>query len=239
MASVIVRIGAAFLTVTLGAAGAAYAQSTYVGASVLADIARFNSYGGDSETAGGEAFGGALRVGTAITDRWGLDLEFTRPGEIEQRNSFDYAVGLPLGIVGGTISSALPPGGMPIDIGRISMPIPFSSTTTRRSTSLAVMPYVRQAIGSRADIVYLGGLAFLRTTSRMSFGGGIRPLLGGVSRYEQTSVTYGSAPAVGLDVRVMMTDSVRLVPGVRLLSVDDNGQRGWLARPSIGLQWAF
>ena len=99
------------------------------------------------------------------------------------------------------------------------------------------MPYLRQSLGSRADIVYLGGLAFVRTSSRISFGGGIRLLAG--NGFEQSFVTYGAAPAVGLDVRVSMTDHLRLVPGLRLLVVDEGGRSGWVTRPSIGLQWTF
>jgi hypothetical protein len=236
------RVGLALVAAALCTVGTAQAQSTYVGASALADIARFSSAGfGDSP--GGEAFGGAIRVGTGVTERWGIDLEFTRPGEIEQENSLYYALGrfetALVDLVPG-LAPSTPPGGMPIDIGRIgaSLPFPFSSTTTERYSTLTVMPYVRQSLGFRADIVYLGGLAFVRTTSRMNFGGGIRPL-GGLTRFEQSSVTYGSAPAVGLDVRVSMTEHVRLVPGLRLLAIDESGRTGWITRPSVGLQWTF
>jgi hypothetical protein len=236
------RVGLALVTVALCMVGTAQAQSTYVGASALAEIARFGS-AGFGESSGAEAFGGAIRVGTGVTERWGIDLEFTRPGEIEQENSLYYALGrVETALVDLVPRPALTtlPGGMPIDIGRIgaSLPFPFSSTTTERYSTLTVMPFIRQSLGSRADIVYLGGVAFVRTTRRMSFGGGIR-LLGGLSSFEQSSVTYGSAPAVGLDVRVSMTDHVRLVPGLRLLAIDESGRTGWITRPSVGLQWTF
>ena len=110
--------------------------------------------------------------------------------------------------------------------------------TKQRYSTLTVMPYLRQSLGSRADIVYLGGLAFVRTSSQVSFGGGIR-LLGSVIPFEQSFVTYGAAPVVGVDVRVSMTDHLRLVPGLRLLVVDEGGRSGWVTRPSIGLQWTF
>ena len=86
------RVGLALVTAALCTVGTAQAQSTYVGASVLADIARFSS-GGFGESSGAEAFGGAIRVGTGVTERWGIDLEFTRPGEIEQENALYYALG--------------------------------------------------------------------------------------------------------------------------------------------------
>jgi hypothetical protein len=237
--SVATRIGLALATVTftLCAVGTVQAQTTYVGASAVADIARFGSTGvGDSS--GGEAFGGAIRVGTSVTDRWGIDLEFTRPGEIEQENSFSILAGRIRTVFTDLVPGLVAPG-MPIDLGRIgaSFPAPFSSTTTYRYSTFTVMPYLRQTLGSRADVVYLGGLAFVRTASDIRFGGGLRPL-GGIG-FEQSFVTYSAAPAVGLDVRVSMTERLRLVPGLRVLVVDESGRSGWLIRPSIGLQWTF
>ena len=241
------RIGLALATITaiFGTVASVQAQTTYVGASAVADIARFSS-AGIEDSSGGEAFGWSLRVGTAITDRWGIDLEFTRPGEIEQENSFDFLAGRPQTIFTGFAPSLIPISpGMPIDIGRIgaSLSLPFSSTTAHRYSTLTIMPYIRQSLGSRADIVYLGGLALVRTSSELSFGGSLGSVGGrpgaGIPRFEQSLVSYGAAPAVGLDVRVSMTDRLRLVPGLRLLVVDEGGRSGWITRPSIGLQWTF
>jgi hypothetical protein len=210
------RTALAFMTATLCQVGSARAQTTYVGVSTFADIARFGTTGFD-ESSGGEAFGVALRMGTAITDTWGIDLEFARPGEFDQEQAYDFAVGVPTR----TLSILAPS---------------FRFTTTERYSTLTVMPWVRQSLGSRADIVYLGGLAFVRTTTRQSFGDGFRIL--GIP-LGQSWVTYDAAPAVGLDVRVSMTEHVRLVPGLRLLVVDNGGRSGWLIRPSVGLQWVF
>lgn len=242
------RIGLALATVTaiFGTVASVQAQTTYVGASAVADIARFSS-AGIADSSGGEAFGWALRVGTAVTDRWGIDLEFTRPGAIEQENPFNILAGRAQTIFTDFAPSLIPISpGMPIDIGRLSgsLSLPFSATTTQRYSTLTVMPYIRQSLGSRADLVYLGGLAFVRTSSELSFSGGfgsiggIRPG-GGIPRFEQEIVTYGAAPAVGVDAHVSMTEHLRLVPGLRLLVVDEGGRSGWLTRPSIGLQWTF
>jgi hypothetical protein len=240
--SVATRIGLALATVTLTfcAVGTVQAQTTYVGASAVADIARFGSAGVE-DSSGGEAFGWAIRVGTAITDRWGIDLEFTRPGEIEQENSFSYLAGGLETVLPDFAPGRFPPAtGIPIDIGRIgtALSVPFSSMTKQRYSTLTVMPYVRQSLGSRADILYSGGLALVRNSSQVSLGGGIR-LLGSITPFEQSFVTYGAAPVVGVDVRVSMTDHLRLVPGLRLLVVDEGGRSGWVTRPSIGLQWTF
>src|SRR5262245_44535293 len=79
------RIGLAALLVTLGT-GAASAQSPYAGAALVGDVLLSthseSTFGGDAPE-GGEAIGFALRVGTPLGAHWGVELEFTRPGEIE------------------------------------------------------------------------------------------------------------------------------------------------------------
>ncbi len=234
------RTAVAIAVSTLCVTGTSHAQSAYIGASALADISRFGTTGGGN----GETFGGAIRAGTSITDRWGLDVEFARTGTLEEENSFDIIPLLAAGAgvatgsftftgVGSapTIAGALPnlrigPGG-------------FRTTTTQQFATLTAMPWIRQAVGSRAEIVYLGGIALVRTERTSSFGfGGILPLFDGRGD-GQEFITYGWGPALGLDVRVFMTDSLRLVPGVRLLVVDEAGRSGWLTRPSLGVQWSF
>src|SRR5262245_53929116 len=72
------------------APGSASAQSTYVGAALVGDVLRsthteFTS--GPDNSTDGEAIGFALRVGTPLGSRWGIELEFARPGEIESEFS--------------------------------------------------------------------------------------------------------------------------------------------------------
>ena len=68
---------------------AVMAQPVYVGASLLADISRFTTIEVDPSTfsnevtGGGETFGFSLVVGTALGERWGVELEFVRPGLLE------------------------------------------------------------------------------------------------------------------------------------------------------------
>src|SRR4029434_2640504 len=70
-------------------------QSAYVSAAVVGDVLlnthSETSLGGDLPS-GGEAIGFALRVGTPLGSRWGVELEFTRAGEIETK--FDGAIPL-------------------------------------------------------------------------------------------------------------------------------------------------
>lgn len=231
---VVARVVLTLALAICGSAGAALAQSTYVGASVLAEVARFGSNGLD-DSAGGEAFGAAIRVGTGITDRWGVDLEFTRPGEIEEENRFAYlAAGLDT-LTRVFPGSGVPPGGMTRGIGGTiaALPaLPVAATSARRYSTITVMPYVRQTLGSRADIIYLGGIAFVRTTSRMDTRFMTLPA-------NHSRVTYDAAAAAGMDVRVSMAERLRLVSGIRMLAIDESGRPGWLVRPSVGLQWAF
>src|SRR5262245_50816845 len=79
------QLRVAIVLVTMGT-GTAFAQSTYVGADLVGDVLRSthseSSLGRDLP-AGGEAIGFGLRLGTPLGSRWGIELAFTRPGEIE------------------------------------------------------------------------------------------------------------------------------------------------------------
>jgi len=215
MISASVRVGVAVVTAILCLSSSAGAQSAYVGVSALADIARFESSGALEGSSGGQAVGGALRAGAAISDRLGIDVEFVRPGKVKEERSFGQAFGMPTGL----------------------LPTPVVSTTAQRFSSLTTMLWIRQVFGSRADVVYLGGMAMVRTTASVYLGHpAVRVDLSGG---DGQSVTYGAAPALGLDARVTLTDHLRLVPGLRLLMMDEGNRSGWLTRPSLGLQWGF
>ena len=62
----------------------AFAQGGYIGAFLVADVARFDQYErtGRDDSGNGEALGFALRLGTGLGPKWGVELEFVRPGEI-------------------------------------------------------------------------------------------------------------------------------------------------------------
>src|SRR6185436_16674635 len=80
------------LLAALATAQSVYAQGAYVSASLTGDLMRQNrvkSAGSDQST-DGEAIGFALRVGSELGTRWGVELEFARPQEIEN----DFAPGI-------------------------------------------------------------------------------------------------------------------------------------------------
>ena len=61
----------------------AFAQGAYVGAFLVGEIVRLDQYDSRAEDSGnGESLGFALRLGSPIGAKWGVELEFVRPGEI-------------------------------------------------------------------------------------------------------------------------------------------------------------
>jgi len=217
--------------------GSAFAQSTYVGGALIADIIRPSQTTGGAGGGGGEALGGALRVGTPFGEHWGVDLEFAMSAELDSApdarllasagNSFTFSS------TGGTTTG-------------ISL---FPEIRSRQQLStLTTMLWWRHEIGARSDIVYLGGVAFTRTETSIRYAYQIPfplvPLpIGGVPAFpfpraptfQFDAIGYDAGVAVGLDGRIGMTDHLKLVPGIRLLTAAG----GWVVRPAIGLHWTF
>jgi hypothetical protein len=180
-----------------------------------------------------------LRLGTSIGSFWGIEAEFARPGEIEQDNRYDV---FPVDL----LSRLYPNGGGYVgglyDVSVIGSILPFGYNfeTTERNGTFSTNLWARQEIGARAAIVYLGGLAFTRSEyeSRMDFRLPPVVLPGATSLLPPRStrtVAYGVRPNVGIEGRIRMTDHAELVPGLRLLGLQDR----WLIRPSVGINWTF
>lgn len=199
-------------------AGPAFAQSTYVAAGIGADVFRpdrVDVRGVDDLSTGGEAVAVSARVGTAVTDRWGVELEYTRAGEIERE-----------------LRRVLP-------VPRFSQ----SESTihlTRRTTTLDAVAWVAQTVSSRIDLIYLGGIAFSRMVEEMEFEltsrAGVAPIVFPTST---RTTTYGTGPVAGVEARVQLTARAMLMPGVRLHGVGGDAGGGWLVRPSVALGWRF
>src|SRR3954471_7099974 len=73
-------------------ASAAHAQGSYVAGSVSADVARMGSADHRDTPGTGEAVSWSLRAGGAITPRFGVELDFTRPSEIETDDTPDVSI---------------------------------------------------------------------------------------------------------------------------------------------------
>ncbi len=207
---------------------AVMAQPVYVGASLLADISRFTTIEVDPSTfsneltGGGETIGFSLVVGTALGDRWGVELEFVRPGVLE--HSVERQIELvPPGI-------PVPPRPIP--------PFEFEIRSSERHTTVTPAVWFRQPIGDRADLCYLGGVTFVRTAREQEVVFDPRlPVLSIPVTQEIVEHTVG--PMVGLEGRIRMTSHLALTPGIRLLAVTAGGRNGWLIRPGVGVHWRF
>lgn len=217
-------------------AAPAFAQSPYVAGAVGVDVSRFARAEGPGGglTAGGEATAFSLRLGTAIRDGWGVELEFTWPSEVER----EVERGFPVPLLRGQPSPALVSAAIFPDF---VFPI-FESTIRlkRRNTTIDTVAWVAQAVGGRVDLVYLGGVAFSRVVEEIDFQVSRRAgVIGFVIPTSTRTISYGVGPVVGVDARIDLTEHVMLVPGVRLHGVGGNAGTGWLLRSSVGLGWSF
>ena len=226
------------------APGSAFAQSTYVGASLVGDVLRTthteSTLGRDSSTEG-EAIGFALRVGTPLGSRWGIELEFARPGEIE--SEFSGSIPLASGIDSlalTQISRVVPPG---VTLPQIFPPIlPYRLRSTQRHSTLSTSVWFNQSVSSRVSLVYLAGLGFYRATYESDSSFEILPALptistvpAGFPSLTTKTVNYGVRPLAGFEARIKLTEHADLVPGIRLHGLEG----AWLLRPAVGLAWNF
>jgi hypothetical protein len=218
----------------------ALAQGAYVGAFLVGDIVRLDQYdAGAGDSGNGESFGFALRLGAPLAAKWGVELEFVRPGEITSDRTPEI---LPL------LTTTPPPvrpslPNLPnidvtfTDYDLLSFPTySYTFRTTQRRTTLATSLWARQEISTRFSLVYLGGVAFGRTNNEIEIGYvPIRPTILPIPPLSTESITYDVQPIVGVEGRIRMGGKVDLVPGLRL----QGAQGGWLIRPAIGLDWNF
>jgi hypothetical protein len=216
------------LVLILIAAPAARAQP-YVGASFVADVVR-GSGSSDQQGNSGEALGAALRVGTSLGERWGVELEFARSGDREWRPDVRILAGL----TPDTLSLL----GIDRNIATAIFPVPDISIRAQLST-LTPSIWWRQRVGDRVDLVYSAGASFTRTSMESRYEiSPILPARGQVAPtaiYAQEFVDYRTGVAVGFDAAIAMTEHARLVPAIRMLAFGDS----WVIRPSAGLQWRF
>lgn len=213
------------------------AQSIYVGGTIGADVSRVSHTDSIYTAAtpnGNETFSGSLRVGSAVGQNWGVELEFVQSAQSHNTvapSVLPLATSTAIGLATGSFSfsSALPN----------AIPIRFPDTDIRqRHSDLDALIWGRQRAGGNVDLVYLGGVAFSRerVEVRQNFPTAIA-LLAPVPNgsFRSTTINYGTRAVAGIEARVAFTSHVRLMPGVRLQGIAD----GWLLRPYVGLGWFF
>jgi hypothetical protein len=227
---------AALLT---AAASSASAQGAYVSASLTGDVLRLNAVEGvrGSGSAGGEAIGFALRLGTELGSKWGVEAEFARPAEIDS----DLSPGvIPLAL-DSTVSPTLP-GVAPVPGSSVVFP-PFTYRyrTSQRTTTIATGIWARKELSRSVSLMFIGGAGFHRRTqdSSITFEPGPIYILPAVPAiYPVTStktIAYDTGPFAGVEGRIAFTTHAHLVAGVRLHGLEG----GWLLRPSAGIGWNF
>ena len=212
----------------------AFAQGAYVSASLFGDIVRTTHTdspltGGTQ--GGGEAIGFALRAGVPVGAVWGVELEYARPGEIEEE--------LPnLLFAQTTLTYTL--GDLPGVSPLVPSILPSTVRTTQRHSTLSASIWVQQQLSSRVAMVYLGGMGFYRSEQEFEYvfprlAGAIPPGLISIPSFASESIQYGVRPMAGVESRIEMTEHVHFVAGIRM-----HASSGiWLIRPSVGLGWAF
>ncbi len=232
------KLSLAVIIVLLVTAPLAWAQGPYVVGAIATDVVRTTTTkapGSTFNSANGEAFAGALRVGTLVVPRFGLELEVHRPAAIEVDEG--GGVYLAAAAVPATVRLAV------ADEPSAIFPA-FSQRTAMRMLTIGATLFARQPVGDRVDLVYLGGVGFSRVVRDVEIGGsGPVPLavrgLPVSASYRTRTTQYGAGPLVGIEARIAMTDHARLVTGVRLHAPSQALLDGWVLRPSVGLAWSF
>ena len=118
--------------------------------------------------------------------------------------------------------------------------IEFELASEQQHTTLDTVAWLRQELGDRVDLVFLGGVSFNRTEVEQSIGisdNRFAMFLPGPSSIE--SDRYGVGPVVGVEAVIDLSDHAAMTGGVRLHGMNGDGLGGWLIRPSVGLRWTF
>jgi hypothetical protein len=219
-------------------AGSASAQGVYIGGAIGAEVVRTSSTrsgGSTFNTGSGEALAGAIRLGAGLTERFGVELEFFRPGEIEA----DMGGPIYLAAFDSVVSAMLLP---QRPNGDLTLPSIIGQTTRVRTTTTSALLVARQPLGDRVELAYLGGVGFSRVVrdTESAFPRGIFPPGLSIQFPSSTRTTqYAAGPVVGAEVRAGMTEHAQVVAGVRLHTLGQSVVDGWMIRPTVGLAWKF
>jgi hypothetical protein len=221
----------------LAVATPAAAQATYVGGSVVFDIARFDKIMYDDEdlarvsparSVDGEATGFNLRVGRALGERWGVEFEFARSGEIENSESY--------GVPFLTDFALLPPELSLLPIADFQ----FEVETEQRYTNYGALAWIRQDLGDRVDLTYLGGVVFNRNDIDQDVRITDTRLAQWMTVIPDMSVReYSIATVVGIDAGFKLGEAAAITAGLRAQGAAGGGRTGLLLRPNIGVRWTF
>lgn len=227
------------VTVLLFASAApAAAQSTYVGGSLLFELARFGGVNVEADDPqivssiedvdrNGESMGFDVRVGRALGERWGVEFAFARGGEIEDRFSRQLSTRLPEFPI--VLQPNVPPFGFEYEI-----------VSEQQHTTLDALAWIRQDVGDRVDLALSAGVSFARVQFEQTFRFTDTRLVQviGFPREIET-VEYGAGPVVGAEAIIAAGEHLAVTAGLRLHATTLSAADGWLIRPAMGLRWRF
>ena len=200
----------------------ALAQTVYVAGAAGVDTTLVNDFDSGFFTPadrGGTVPTFAARLGIALGERWGVELEAAHSLTLEHD-----ADGNPGGIGPAVITN----------IGVIDVP-EFSSQSERQLTSVNAVGWFRHPIGARVELAFLAGASFARASDEEQFGFQLQTFPPIVREQSASVVTYSVGPLVGAEAWIAFGDHVRVVPGIRLNSISG----GWSVRSTAGLAWVF
>ena len=189
------------------------------------------------DSGSGEAFAGAIRVGTFHHARGsGVELEFFRPGEIE--SDADGPIYLaadrrPVFRDGATAVSSrhrLPVDHLADDAG--ARPRRRARCSPRAS---------RSAAASSSCISEASGFSRVVREIEYGFPRLVLPLAPAIfrARIPRAPRNTPPGPVVGVEMRAGMTEHAQLVAGLRMHTLGQSVVDGWMIRPSVGLAWKF
>jgi hypothetical protein len=217
----------------------ARAQSVYVAGTIGADVSRVSDTDSNfysSTPNGTETFSGSIRVGSAIGQSWGVELEFVHSAR--SHDEFPGSV-LPLA-TSGSLTAPTIPERLAVTSSAVSLiPVRFFESDVRQSHSdMDAVLWARQRAGGSVELVYLGGVAFSR--ERVEVTQNFPTVLGSLlpspnATFRSSTISYGTRPLAGTEARVRLTAHARLLPGLRVQGIAD----GWLLRPYVGVGWFF
>jgi hypothetical protein len=211
----------------------AYAQSSYVAATIGSDISRFGwvtSRDIDSLSVAGEELALAMRAGTAVAESWGVEVEFVFPSrrEVERIQDSSFVV---------NPTSSNQQGAVSLSFGQIGQRPQFRARVRRRNATAGMTVWLAHGVRERLQLRYLAGIAMHRFEQINNIDVVPQPGLIVSSRAigETREITYGLGPMTGIEARWMPRGAVFLTIGTRLHGFS----AGWILRPSAGAGWSF
>ncbi|MGH9144630.1 MAG: hypothetical protein ACRD2I_26115 [Vicinamibacterales bacterium] len=183
----------------------------YVSGAALGDLKRFS---GDPDTniLDGEAFGGAITLGTSVSPRWDLEVGVEVP----------------------RFTTNLQPRVLTVRRSTITL----QSRTRNQPLSVTTLVRFRGATRGRVQLGYLGGLSVLRLQRRFDTEAPADTPASLIAS-PHALVQYGTAPTLGVDARVALAGHLSLVPALHVTAFSLQDIGGVLVRPRIAIRWTF